>query len=124
MGRHISGDITHKFWFAVQVSNDADFFGVTGSQEQINYYFDEDNLKDIKKGVKKCKETLGDNKKKLDKFFDTNGKEGYTDNMMLKFGFKQEEIKSLLEWYARLFLGEKILKCVKETGQCSFDAEI
>jgi len=123
IGRYISGDIDHKFWFAVQSSNDADYFGVEGSQESISYYFDKDNLKDIKKGIKTCKEKLGNNKGKLDKFFDTSGKEGYNDDMMVKFGFKEIEIKGLLEWYARLLLGEKILKCVKDNGQCSFEAE-
>ena len=29
MGRYYSGEISGKFWFAVQSSNDADYFGVT-----------------------------------------------------------------------------------------------
>jgi len=28
MGRYYNGDIEGKFWFAVQSSDDADFFGV------------------------------------------------------------------------------------------------
>ena len=124
MGRFYNGDIEGKFWVAVQPSNDADFFGVEGSQDHISYYFDKDNLEDIEKGIKECKKALGDNKEKLDKFFDTDGKEGYNEEMMVKFGFKQEEIKGLLEWYARLILGDKILKCVEKTGQCDFEAEV
>jgi hypothetical protein len=30
----------------------------------------------------------------------------------------------LVEWYARLELGEKILKCVEEKGECQFEAEL
>lgn len=124
IGRYISGDIDHKFWFAVQSSNDADFFGVEGCEPNyIEYFFDETNLKDIEKGIKTCKENLGENKEKLDKFFNTDGKEGYNDEMMVKFGFHKGKVKHLLEWYARLDLGEKILKCVKENKECSFEAE-
>jgi hypothetical protein len=35
-----------------------------------------------------------------------------------------KEVKSLLEWYARLELGIKIRVCVNEKGQCSFTAEL
>ena len=48
MGRYTSGDIEHKFWFAVQNSNAADRFGVTGVQpEELYYYFDNGNLDDV-----------------------------------------------------------------------------
>ena len=30
MGRYYNGDIEGKFWFGVQSSDDADFFGVDG----------------------------------------------------------------------------------------------
>ena len=39
MGRYYEGDIEGKFWFAVQESNDADFFGVTGEQPNYLTYF-------------------------------------------------------------------------------------
>ena len=35
MGRYYSGDIDGKFWFAVQPSDDANYFGVEG--ERPNY---------------------------------------------------------------------------------------
>ena len=35
MGRYYRGDIEGKFWFAIQASNDADFFGCEG--EPPNY---------------------------------------------------------------------------------------
>ena len=45
MGRYIVGDINRKLWFAVQSSNAADRFGVTGCEPNyIEYYFNkEDN---------------------------------------------------------------------------------
>ena len=120
MGRYFHGDIEGKFWVAVQDSNDADFFGVEGTTPSLlEYYFDEDNLDDIKRGIDECKERLGDWKKKLDDFFEKN--DGYNDKML------EEDINltdgSMLEWYARLELGEKILKCVEENSQCVFEAE-
>ena len=120
MGRYYSGDIEGKFWFAVQSSDDANFFGVEGCEPNyIEYYFDEDDLPKIKAGIKKCKEALGKNKKKLDKFFKAN--EGYNDEMLTKAGFTN--VRELLAWYARLILGEKILDCVECNKDCSFTAE-
>ena len=37
MGRYYNGDIEGKFWFAVQSSNDADFFGCEGESHNISY---------------------------------------------------------------------------------------
>ena len=40
MGRYYSGDIEGKFWFAVQSSDDADFFVATGEHSNyFDYYF-------------------------------------------------------------------------------------
>ena len=124
MGRYYNGDIEGKFWFAVQSSTDADHFGVVGSEpSEVNYYFDESNLPDIKKGIKKCVDELGEYKVKLDTIFDKVG--GYSNEMIAKeLGIGIENIGKLLENYARLELGEKILKCVETTGQCDFDAEL
>ena len=58
MGRYYNGDIEGKFWFAVQSSTDADFFGVVGSEPSyLDYYFSEDNLKDIEKGISECRKS-------------------------------------------------------------------
>ena len=82
MGRYYSGDINGKFWFAVQSSNDADFFGVEGeAPEMLEYGFEKDNLSDVKKGLDKCLEELGKNKKILDDFF--KEKESYNDAMLV-----------------------------------------
>lgn len=130
MGRYYSGDIEGKFWVAVQSSADADFFGVEGHSNYLSYYFDKDNLEDIKKGVAKCKKALGKHKKILDDFFAKNN--GWNDDMITTY-YKDNhnmvvkgytKIKTLLEWYARLHLGEQIQKCVEDTGECAFEAEL
>ena len=125
MGRYYTGDIEGKFWFAVQDSTDASFFG--GIEEEprfVDYSFDEKDLPTIKEGLKKCVEALGGNKKKLDKFFKEN--DDYSNEDIKKVtGIKDEHgTASILEWYARLELGEKIYKCVKEQGTCRFEAEL
>lgn len=123
MGRYYSGDIEGKFWFGVQKSNDADFFGVCGSEPNyLEYYFSEENLPEVKKGIKKCKKALGEYEEKLNKFFKKNNY--YNEKMLFEeFRIKEDKIKYLIEWYARLVLGEKIAKCIKENGECNFDAE-
>jgi hypothetical protein len=137
MGRYYNGDIEGKFWFAVQSSDDASFFG--GSDEEvyyqdddgenypepseIQYFFQTGDLEEIGHGIEECISELGENKVKLDAFF--KNAMGYNDIMVsesLKIDIK--EVKSLLEWYARLELGIKIRDCVNEKGQCSFTAEL
>jgi hypothetical protein len=123
MGRYYTGDIEGKFWFGVQSSGDLLFFGgVEEEPHYTNYYFDKEDLPDIEAGIKTCFKQLGKNKAKLDEFFALNN--WYNDEMLVKAGFKEEQIRPLLEWYARLGLGEKILKCVKEKGKCFFEAEL
>lgn len=124
MGRMYSGDIDGKFWFAVQSSDDPSFFGGEETEPSvIEYFFGEEHLKDIKAGIRKCKKALGKYKKKLDVFF--KDREGYSDEMLVaEFKIPKKKVMEILTWYARLELGEKILKCVKETGQCQFDAEL
>ena len=69
MGRYYEGDINGKFMFAVQSSDDADFFGVEGHYAYLHYYFDKDNMTSIDEGIKSCIDTLGSWNEKLDKFF-------------------------------------------------------
>ena len=134
MGRNYRGDIEGKFWFAVQNSDDASFFG--GEEFEPNYleyYFSEDDLPNIKKGIKDCKQNLGKTLKKLDTFFKVH--ESYTDKQLsdhLGLGtgakggnkFTMQELHDILSWYARLELGKKILECVEKNGECRFDAEL
>jgi len=124
MGRYYSGDIEGKFWFGVQSSDDASFFGGEEIEPNtISYYFDKDDLPEIEEGIAECKKELGENKEKLDKFF---GKvESYTDEKVAEeLGIKKDEVGTVMEWYARLELGKKILRCVKKNGECSFEAEL
>ena len=127
MGRYYSGDIEGKFWFAVQNSTDANFFGGEEYQTQeMNYFFDKNDLDDIKEGIKICKDKLSKNKKRFDIFFDENN--GYNDNILQRHWLKHYEepinVDHDLEWYARLLFGEQILECVQDQGDCSFTAEL
>ena len=123
MGRYYSGDIEGKFWFGVQSSDDADFFGVTGQPTYLQYGFAKGDLLEIQSGIAKCLEVLGEEKSKLDKFFDDN--ESYsTEELSVDLNIPEEETDKLLEWYARLQLGNKILECVEEHGECHFEAEM
>jgi hypothetical protein len=132
MGRYYSGDIDGKFWFGVQSSDDASFFGGNEYEPNyINYSFSTDDMEDIDNGLKKCVEALGDYLPKLEKFFTDNNMYNGTDiakalGLPLPQGKEWEtpETKNLLVWYARYELGKKIKKCVEENGECNFEAEL
>ena len=72
MGRFYHGDINGKFWFAIQDSDDADFFGSTGeAPNTLEYYFDEEEHKEsIISGIEFCVLQLGDFKEKIDAYFE------------------------------------------------------
>ena len=52
MGRYYFGDIEGKFAFAIQSSDAADRFGVSGEQNTLSYYFGSDNLDTIEEELK------------------------------------------------------------------------
>ena len=119
MGRYYSGDIDGKFWFALQSSDAADRFGVTGEEPNyITYYFDEDNLEDVEAEIKNIEETLGDKVEIIDNFFKENN--GYNDEKLKELGITKDELRD----YADLGLGKQIRDCIKETSSCSFEAEL
>ena len=125
MWRYYNGDIEGKFWFAIQSSTDATFFGAEPYEPNyVNYYFEkEEHLKMVKNGIKECKDVLGKNLKTLDKFFNENN--GYNDDMIVEqTDIKREKIKRMLKWYARLKLGIEIRDCLIEQGECQFEAEL
>jgi len=126
MGRYYDGDIEGKFWFGVQPSDDADFFGVAGEAPYLDYYFQEDDLPKIQSGIDTCLKELGDMKTKLDKYYDEdcNGHFNNEKTLTEALNISEEEANNLLEWYARLELGNKILERVKEHKECSFHAEL
>ena len=128
MGRYYHGDIEGKFWFAVQSSTDAEYFGVQGHASHLNYYFQESDKDAVKVGISECERYLDsynkNYKKKLDDFFDKA--ETYNNEMLMPIlgTSSEKDVRRILEWYARLLLGEKILKCIEENGECSFEAEL
>lgn len=127
MGRYYSGDIEGKFWFGVQNSMDAEFFGGNYYQpEEVEFVFDQEDLSSIQKGIKTCKKELGKNKERLDTFFDLNIM--YNDKKLKEYWLSNHkediDIGHNLKWYARLLLGDQILECVEKQGDCSFTAEL
>ena len=108
MGRYYSGDINGKFWFAVQSSDDASFFGGEETQPNyLEYYFDDTHKEAIDDGIAKCLAELGDRKDKLDAHFKSHP--SYTDDeLAASLGVSRENLDGVLVWYARLELGEKI----------------
>ena len=126
MGRYYSGDIEGKFFFGIQPSDDANFFGVNGYEpNHLNYDFSKEDLGKVEKGIKMCQKKLGKNEKMIDNFFDNEGKGGYTDEQLSKhLKVCVNKGKEQLAWYARLKLGREIAKCIKKMGQCCFEAEL
>ena len=136
MGRYYEGDIEGKFWFGIQSSHDADFFGSVALQpDHLEYYFDEEHISKIEHGLAQCLDHLGSKKELLDDFFKTH--DGYTQEEVCKVldipiprsgisieAHKKSKYNYYLEWYARYLLGKKILDRVKSDKFCSFRAEL
>ena len=58
MGRYYEGDIDGKFWFAIQSSDDGEFFGAEEQDSNwIDYYLERDWF-EASEGIKKCKKAL------------------------------------------------------------------
>ena len=132
MGRYYQGDISGKFWFGVQSSDDANHFGgseielvdeETDDAYELEYFFSMDDIESINEGIKTCIEDLGEYKEKLDEFF--KGVHSYNDEKVMEhLGIDKPKYRSLMETYARLQLGNQIKVCVWEKGQCNFTAEL
>lgn len=128
MGRYYNGDIEGKFWFGVQSSDDATHFGAIEQEPAyIDYYID--NLEDVEAGLCEARAELGQDEQRLNAFFDT--RDSYNDGMIIKYyketyqiDLTERELYQKLELLARIELGEKIHKVVKEQGSCSFSAEL
>jgi hypothetical protein len=118
MGRYYSGDIEGKFWFALQSSSAADRFGVSGYQPEMSVYnFQEEDLEGVEIEIKAIEEKLGDKLKVITDFFEKN--ESYNDKMLEENSITKEDVKD----FADLELGRKIQNCIKENGECNFEAE-
>lgn len=128
MGRYYNGDIEGKFWFGVQSSDDAEHFGAIEQEPAyINYYVD--NLEDVEKGLKEARQKLGVDEQRLNDFFSSI--DSYNDEMIIKhykdnyqIEITERDVNNKLTLLARIDLGEKIHKVVKEQGYCSFSAEL
>lgn len=115
MGRYYSGDIEGKFMFAIQSSTAADRFGSTYSEPTyVDYYFDEEQLETIRKQL----DILRPNYDKVSKFF--KERTSYSNDQMIESGITNSDMSD----YADYVLGEKILNCVLENGECNFTAEL
>ena len=123
MGRYISGDIERKLWFAVQSSNATDRFGVTGYEPAyLEYQFEQDDLEKVQEELRVIENLIGeDNLSKLNKFFEKIN--GYNDQIMIEHNILDLWNKYKID-YANYLLGKEIEKCIIETGQCHFNAEI
>lgn len=124
MGRYYDGDIEGKFWFGVQDSDDADFFGVEGFKPNyLDYDFYKEDLPKVQEGIKECIDNLGKFKKKLDDFFKETNIYNNKD-LSKKLKVSERRLKEILEWYARLELGIKIRDSIIENDECHFEAEL
>lgn len=165
MGRYYNGDIEGKFWFGVQSSTDADFFGVIheevyykkcgceadercdceeklhshsedcdesckkefdeasvyGEPSCVRYQFVKRDIKDVKEGIEVCLIKLGEYKDKLDTYYN---KEDLDITIESYLDVSKERAHKLVEWFARLTLGQQILDCLNEKDRCFFTCEI
>ena len=132
MGRYYQGDIEGKFWFGVQSSDDANYFGgseielqdeETDEVMELEYFFTKEDLESINEGIETCIKDIGGFKPKLDEVFSSSNSYNPSE-LARQFGVGQNKYRDLMESYARLHLGEKIKKCVEEKGECRFTAEL
>jgi hypothetical protein len=131
MGRYYSGDIEGKFWVAVQPSDDASNFGgreriiedEDGEEIELGYSFYQEDISDIEYILEEILEDLGDHKEKLDNFF-SNCESYSNENLKEILDIPLTNVDDVLKLYSRLELGNKILECVKRTGECKFECEL
>ena len=119
MGRHYVGDINGKFWFALQSSDAPSRFGGDEVEPSVIEYsfYEEEHLEGIEDEIKAIEDKLSDKLDVIEKFFENNN--SYNDEMIKPY-FTTDELRD----YADLLLGREIRVCVKEFGECNFDAEL
>ena len=117
MGRYYNGDIEGKFWFGLQSSAAADRFGMEGTTSYLEYHYDEEELPAVEAEIKSIEDTI-DEKKNESYLY--GGKGSYNHETLEQNGITEAQLSD----YADLLLGRKIRDCLKETGQCNFDAEL
>ena len=127
MGRYYHGDIEGKFMFAVQPSNAADRFGVTGYAGPLQYYFTGKDIPDVEAELEEIEDQFGELKHCLLAYFDlyeTPEDAPITFTEYLEKGGKPKLNEALFSEYADYILGKKILKCLQQHDECNFEAEI
>ncbi|SHN91975.1 hypothetical protein CRYPA_947 [uncultured Candidatus Thioglobus sp.] len=119
MGRYYEGGIEGKFWFAVQSSDDGEFFGAKEmGANWIDYCVDNEDKNSVYKGIKKCEKRLGEWLIIFDTFFNENN--AYNDLKIEEFIINNhykvnaKDYREKLEWYARLSMGKKMETFFKE----------
>ena len=128
MGRYYTGDIEGKFAFGVQSSAAADRFGKPGcAPGYLEYYYEDDNMPELKLELKVIEESLGAHKRALQIYFDLYKTE-HDAPMDFPEYLKKAELPKLTEEqykeYVDYALGRQILDCVEREGSCSFTAEL
>jgi hypothetical protein len=136
MGRYYEGDIDGKFEFGTQASNAADRFGVKGEAPgYLEYYFDESDLPGVKDELKNIVSKFGEHGLALETYFNL-GYWDYNNKHHIQFpDYLQRgglinnadeyfDNDKLLSEFCDYLLGYKIMKCIEETSQCSFTAEL
>jgi hypothetical protein len=141
MGRHYDGDIEGKFWFAVQSSDDGEYFGAIDITEEntdsdyhdgfVDYVIYFSDIDRVKAGIDLCKRQLRGNYLILNEFFLSN--KGYNDEMIIEHYQKTRGIhinegflREQLTIFARLDFGTQILLYFNENPgeDCHFTAEM
>tara|TARA_R100001480_G_C4638070_1_gene168940 strand:+ start:110 stop:586 length:477 start_codon:yes stop_codon:yes gene_type:complete len=128
MGRHYDGDISGKFWFGIQSSDDAIHFGAeplepepaydrTQSEDDdgniiyeeeeidhgyIDYHISFANIDDTLDGIQECKRELGDELLRFTEFFNAHP-DGYNEEMIAKY-YKKHFNKIIDDEFIRWFL--------------------
>ncbi len=116
MGRYYSGDIEGKFLFAMQPSDAADRFGVSGNQASLFYYFGEENLAEVEEELRNIAKSLGDKFSKALRLFN----HGFCGDDLKRLGVSEDDIREIADFD----LGLKIRRCIKRQGYCEFEAEL
>ena len=115
MGRYVSGDIDHKFWFAIQDTDALTRFGGT-DMSMLSWYWGEEDLVE-------CESSLKDIWKRSIEYTDKSPR--YWINKA-RNGVSISEEKENIQAYtlaADFELGLKIRRAIKSNGECFAEGE-
>jgi|TARA_R100000049_G_C1946826_1_gene92318 hypothetical protein len=124
MGRYITGDFEYKFMFAVQPSSDIELFG--GKQyntDQLYWHWQQDDLPKIKMELKELNKQMKETTNHTYKYW---AKKLDKKNYITSTSDDETQTKKwsdMLEIFARIELGNTILKAVEDQGDVYVQAE-